>query len=336
MQRLALAIAVAMSPERAHHRAVADENLRGAIVPILTLYDQNLTVNHAEITKNVQYLLSKGLKKGNAVFLAAASGGDFPSLTVEERKATAKTIVEAAGDVPVLVCAQHTILQESIEIAKWAEEIGAYGVQLSVPYYWGATPGDALAWFTAVHDATEKVQFLFYNVPWEGFDAPISLLQEIAEKLPRVVGLKYATETAPQAFNYIQAVSTLSKDFAILDNMELPIMNYMMGGQGFVTHLATIWPEKVVEQAEKLAAKDYEGAQEIFMQTQVPFYAFRAAMGGVTSGESPPVKAALEMVGRYGGPNRLPSRSLDATQLADLKKMLQQIGFLPKDDALFA
>ncbi len=48
-------------------------------------------------------------------------------------------------------------------------------------------------------------------------------------------------------------------------------------------------------------------------------------MGGRISGESPAVKAALELVGRRGGPSRLPARALTAAEKAELRDLLIQI-----------
>ena len=49
-------------------------------------------------------------------------------------------------------------------------------------------------------------------------------------------------------------------------------------------------------------------------------------IGSRTSAESPPVKAALDLQGRNGGPSRLPSRTLNSDERNELKELLIQIG----------
>ena len=62
------------------------------------------------------------------------------------------------------------------------------------------------------------------------------------------------------------------------------------------------------------------------MAVNWPWLKFRGKMGQRTSGESPPVKAALDLLGRNGGPSRLPSRTLNSDERNDLKELLIQIG----------
>ena len=100
----------------------------------------------------------------------------------------------------------------------------------------------------------------------------------------------------------------------------------MLGGTGFITHLATIWPEHDIAVWKLLETGDYVAAQQKIMAVNWLWGEFRAKMARRTSGESPPVKAALDLVGRYGGPSRLPSRSLTQAEREELRQLLLQMG----------
>ena len=107
--------------------------LRGPMIPVLTNLKDDLAIDHDAITENVRTIVSRGIVRGQGVLLAVGAGGDFPMLTVEERKAAARTIVEAAdGKTPVVVGAQDTNPNVSIEIARYSEGLGAYGDRKSV------------------------------------------------------------------------------------------------------------------------------------------------------------------------------------------------------------
>merc|ERR1711988_1702201 len=109
------------------------------------------------MTAYVKQMIKDGLVEGKGVILAVASGGDFPSLSIGERKNTAKTVIEAAeGKVPCFLSVQESHLADTLDLARYAEEIGYYGIQVSVPYYWTTSDGDAINWFKAVHNATKK------------------------------------------------------------------------------------------------------------------------------------------------------------------------------------
>jgi len=302
--------------------------VRGIALPLLTFYQDNGTVDHGAMTKYVQQMIADGLVEGKGVILAVASGGDFPSLSLAERKATAKTVIEAAGDkVPCFLSVQESHLAEVIELSKYAEEIGYYGIQLSVPYYWTTSPGDAIAWFEAVHNATRRVIISFYDTPWENFDAPLSVLKEAA-KLERVRVLKLYTDQAPMTFRWTEFMIALRDEYAIIDNTLQPVMNHMLGGTSFITHLASVWPKQQLEMYAKLERGDFVGALAMQENATVPWYDFRIKAGDYTSGEAPPVKAALVMAGRVDktGPQRLPSRDLTPELLTELRAMLVKIG----------
>ena len=59
----------------------------------------------------------------------------------------------------------------------------------------------------------------------------------------------------------------------------------------------------------------------------LPWYNFRSKIGARTAGESPVVKAALELVGQPpSGPVRLPSRALTNEERAELRSILLKAG----------
>lgn len=302
--------------------------VRGVALPLLTFYKEGGEVDHASMTSYVKQMIKDGLVEGKGVILAVASGGDFPSLSIEERKATAKTVIEAAnGSVPCFLSVQESHLADTIDLAKYAESIGYYGIQVSVPYYWTTSDGDAVAWFEAVHNATKRVIISFYNTPWESYDAPIDVLKEVAQ-LERVRVLKWYTDRAPQTFRWSEGVTQFKDEFAIIDNTLQPVFNYMLGGTAFISHLASVWPANQLELFDKLEAGDYTGALHMQTAALTPWYDFRVTAGAWTSGEAPPVKAALEMTGRIKttGPMRAPSRELSPELLKELRQLLLKIG----------
>ena len=56
---------------------------------------EDRSVDHAATAENVSFIVRRGVVRGRGVLLAVGAGGDFPTLTVDERKQVAKTIVES-------------------------------------------------------------------------------------------------------------------------------------------------------------------------------------------------------------------------------------------------
>lgn len=298
------------------------QTLRGPMIPVITHLREDLSVDHQAIARNVAYVVERGVVRGRGVLLAVGAGGDFPVLSADERKQVAKTIVEAARGTPVVVGAQDTNPQVCIEMARWAEEIGAYGIQLSPTYYFASTGDDCLRLFEAVHEATRSIAIMIYNTYWEGYNMSLDEVARLAE-LPRSVALKWAQ---PDGGTYLRGVARFADQMAVVDNQGLAVMNHLLGGTGFVTHLCAIWPEHDLAVWELLERGDYAAAQRKITAVHWPWLDFRTKLWNRTGSESPVIKAALELCGRPGGPSRLPARSLDDEERSELRELLASIG----------
>ena len=304
--------------------AEVKQNLRGPMIPVITNLRDDLSIDHDAIRENVGYVVDRGIVRGQGVLLAVGAGGDFPMLSLDQRKAVCQTIVEAArGQTPVLVGAQDTNPAVSVAMAQWAEEIGAYGIQLSPTFYYEASDDDCLRLFEAVHDATSRVAIMIYNTYWEGYNLSLEQIGRLTE-LPRCVGLKWSTPKGGR--DYLSGVKRFAPWMSVVDNQGLQVMNHMLGGAGYITHLATVWPEHDLEVWRLLEAGDYVAAQKKLTAVNWPWGDFRGKLWKRTGAESPVVKAALEICGRPGGPSPLPTRSLDDEERRELRELLQRIG----------
>ncbi len=306
--------------------AEVKKTLRGPMIPVITNLNDDLSIDHAAITENVRYVVERGITTGHGVLLAAGAGGDFPMLTVAERKAVTETIAKAAdGRAPVVVGAQDTNVNSMIEMAQWAEQIGAYAVQMAAGFYYQSSAEDCLRVFQAVHDATSHVGIIIYNTHWEGYNLSLDQVARLAE-LPRCVALKWSSSEGSGAI--LRGVARFADKLAVVDNSGMQVMNRLLGGTGYITHLATIWPEHDLEVWRLLEAADYGAAQQKITAVNWPWSDFRGKMWKRTGAESPVVKAALELRGRPGGPSRLPNRSLNADERDELRQLFTHIGVL--------
>ena len=304
--------------------ADARKTICGPLIPVITNYSDDLSVDHDAIRENVEYVVDRGVRTGSGVLLAAGAGGDFPMLTLDERKAVSETIVRAAaGRTPVLVGAQDTNPSVSVELARFAEDIGAWGIQLAPGYYYESSPEDCYRLFEAVHEATSTLGIMIYNTHWEAYDMSLDDVARLAE-LPRCAALKWST--ARGTLDYQRGVVRFRDRLAVIDNHGLQGLTHMLGGRGYITHLCTVWPEHDLEVFRLMEAGEYARAQELLSTVNWPWYDFRVRMWRRTGAESPVVNAALELTGRKGGPSRLPTRQLDESERAELRALLSDIG----------
>lgn len=304
--------------------AEAKRVFRGPMIPVITNLNGDLSVDHGAIGENVEWVIQRGIVAGRGTLLAVGAGGDFPMLSLDERKAVAETIVTAAsGRVPVIVGAQDTNPEVVIQMARWAEAIGAPGVQFSPGYYYQSSDEDCMRLLQAVHDATRDVALMIYNTPWEGYEMSLDQIDRMA-RLPRSLALKWSTFAGGNV--YLRGLARFSERMAVVDNQGQHVMNHLLGGTGYITHLATVWPEHDAEVWRLLEDGDYAAAQQRIMAANWPWSEFRGKMWKRTGAESPVVKASLELCGRPGGPSRLPTRSLAEEERQELRRLLVEIG----------
>ena len=204
--------------------------LRGPMIPVITNLNDDLSIDHGAITANVRYVVERGITTGHGVLLAAGAGGDFPMLTVAERKAVSETIAKAAaGRAPVVVGAQDTNVNTMIEMAQWAEQIGAYAVQMAVGFYYQSSAEDCLRVFQAVHDATSSVGIIIYNTHWEAYNLSLNQVARLAE-LPRCVALKWSSSEGSGAI--LRGVARFADQLAVVDKLGDASHEPPVGGHG--------------------------------------------------------------------------------------------------------
>ncbi len=300
------------------------EVIVGPQIPVITNLKEDLSLDLEAIRFNVNFLVEHGMVTGKGVLLAVGAGGDFDVLNLEERKAAARAIVEAAdGRVPVIVGIQDSNPRVSVELAHYAEALGAYGIQMSPPYYHGPSNEDVLQLYRRIHDATTRVGIMIYNTWWHNYNISFEVMDELLN-LERVVAIKWSHPGSP--LDYSQGVKRYAHRLAIVDNAFMCVLTHLLGGHGFITHMATVWPEHELGIWELAQEGKYQEAIEIHSTDNYSWVDLRIKFGSRTSGESPIVKAALELTGRPAGPSRSPSRDLVPEERNELRRLLQDLG----------
>ena len=299
------------------------QTLCGPMIPVITNLKSDLNIDPDAIKTNVNYVVERGITTGSGVLLAVGAGGDFPMLSPEERKQASAAILDAAsGRVPVLIGAQDTNPQVSLELALFADNIGAYGIQLAPTYYYHPSDDDVFELFERIHNSTNDIAIMIYNTWWHGYNMSMDMVERLS-KLERVVSVKWSTPDGGRS--YVAGIAHFSDRLAMVDNQGLPVLNRMLGGSGYVTHLATIWPEHDIAVWNMMQNGDFHDALKEFMRVNWPWMDFRSKISRKTGGEANTVKAALEIRGRPGGPCRPPTRGLDREERRELRDVLSHI-----------
>jgi dihydrodipicolinate synthase/N-acetylneuraminate lyase len=287
----------------------AKRRWKGPVVPVLTIFGEDLGLDLEGLRGNVQYLLDAGARVGNMVLLVCGAGGDFPVLTTEERKQVAETVAQQVGGrVPIIVGAEHTSTLTCVELARHAVEIGADAVQVCPPYYYTPSHDDIFHHFQVISDAVD-IGIVVYNTWWTAPDIRVEGMERLAS-LDNVIGVKWS-EPEPSA--YMRGYDRLADRLAMIDNGVHHVYCHMQGGVGWISHVSNFWPQHDWAILELMEQGRYRQAQDKVNEFNAAFGAFRAEMEAQTGGEGHAIKKIMELVGLAGGPSRPPTRYVPMT-----------------------
>ena len=103
------------------------EFIKGVVVPIITVIDQDEKIDEAGMRKQVEYVIEGGLQG----ILAFGSNGEFYQLEEDEMERGLKIMVDqAAGRVPVYFGIGAINTKKCIRLAKMAVANGASCVSI--------------------------------------------------------------------------------------------------------------------------------------------------------------------------------------------------------------
>lgn len=276
------------------------KKLKGVIVATVTPMTEEGLVDYDAVISLTHFLIDK---KVHGLF-PCGSTGEGILLSTEERKKIAKLSVdETAGRVPVVIHTGSMNMAEAVELTSHAQEIGADGAALIPPYYYSIDEKALLDYYRTVAKQVPDFPLYIYNIPGnvKNVITPKEVAQLSAE-FPNIVGIK---DSSMDFMNFINFKQKLGEGFCILMGNDAQIYSsLLMGGSGAIAATACVFPEKVVEIYEAIAAGDLERAlkaQDVVTKIRAIFRSY------------PPVasyKKALEYRGIKGGVPRRPLRPL--------------------------
>jgi len=274
----------------------------GILPPLVTLFRRDGAVDEAAMRRHADRLLEAGV---HGLF-ALGTTGEVMHLLPPERRRVAEVVVEQAqGRVPVMIGCGSTSTDEAIAYARHAQEIGATGVVVIVPYYWTLSDAAVEAHYGAIARAVD-LPIIIYNFPAvSGRNVPAPLIARLAEAHPSIAGIKETIDSIGHIQQVLAAVRPTRPDFTVHCGYEYHLINtLLLGGDGSVPGMANLAPAATVAVYDAVRRGDVEGAAEM-MRGRLEFpslYEFGAPLFVV-------VKEAMAMAGVIEAPTvRLPAQ----------------------------
>lgn len=150
---------------------------------------ENETVDIEESARVVDGLIRAGVQG----ILSMGTLGECATLTETEKKVFMSAIVDAAsGRVPVFVGTTTLSTRDTIELTRFAKDLGADGTMLGIPNWCPPAIGPTVQFYRDVAEACPEMAIVVYaNTEIFRFEFPPPFWAQVSE-IPQVIGAKYA------------------------------------------------------------------------------------------------------------------------------------------------
>ncbi len=165
---------------------MATKQFFGVHAALLTPRKPDGAVDASALTRLVQFLLAKGISK----FALNGATGEFPLTRPEDLDVALQAVRNAAqGNVQILCGVGGAGIALLRELAAVAEEGGASGLLLPMPYFFRYEQEDLSAFCRAAAKGTE-LRILLYNLPQFSSGLAKETVRALIEAVPNIVGIK--------------------------------------------------------------------------------------------------------------------------------------------------
>jgi len=281
----------------------------GILTATATPFKSDLSVDYEKYADHVQWLAASGTQG----VIPNGSLGEYQVLTPDERIRMVTTAVAAAPKGFHVVPGVGAYgAGESRRWTEQAAENGAAAVMLLPPNAYRANDDEVVAHYKEV--AKVGVPIIAYNNPFDTkVDLTPALVGRIADEVPGVVAIKEFSGDVRRIWQIKKAAPRIE---VIVGADDVLLELSTAGISGWIAGFPNALPAESVALYNAAIAGDYK--------TAAPMY---AALHDLFHWDSQKefiqaIKLAMDLLGRYGGPTRLPRLPLPS---ADQEKIKRQV-----------
>lgn len=291
----------------------------GLIAAVFTPMSKDGSLNLAQVPSVVEHLVRTGI---NGIFVCGSTG-EGPSLSSEERRATAEAYMEAAGGkLPVIVQVGHNSLAESSGLASHAQAIGADAISAIPPAYFKfGSMKILLDCLAEISSAAPNLSLFYYHIPSiTGMDFDMAeFLREGDKRLPNLAGIKFSDSAIPK---FQAAVEFENRRFDVLFGRDEMLLSALCAGAagavGSTYNFAGPLYRRLIDAFDRGDLDEARKCQALSVEMVRIFRRYSI---------QPALKAVMKLIGLDCGPTRLPLVTLTPEELQAMKKELAGIGF---------
>jgi len=292
----------------------------GVYPAMVTPLNKSLKIDEDGLRYEVDFLIKSHVHG----LVALGSSGEFPYLTLDEKKRVIDIVVEQTNRrVPVIICTSSVGTDEVILLSKFAKDRGADGLLINLPIYFPLTDDDVFNHYKAISKAV-ALPILLYDFPYV---THLEMSLELISRLSRIENIVGIKETGPveKAEQILQMKK--KEPFYVFTGISFVLLQILkIGGAGVICPIPCIVPREIVSIYENFKKGDMEKASKL----QEKIYPLVSMMAVPV--QSPVVKEAMRQLGHPIQPYvKSPLPRITEAQKDIVKKSLIDLGLIKSE-----
>jgi 4-hydroxy-2-oxoglutarate aldolase len=289
-------------------------SLSGVFAPIVTPF-VNEKISYLKLKKNIQMYNNTELKG----YMPLGSNGEYLGLTEVESLKVLNTVVDnKAADKKLIVGAGRESAKVTIQFIKKVSKIGADFACVIPPHYYARKMNDeALIYYYSAVAEQSLIPIIIYNAP--GYAAEVLISQKAISLLSQhlnIVAMKNSSNLDTKT--YANGIPSKSDFYFIGGNIKNFYEGLKAGAVGGVLSMACYLPKLCCELYKLYRTGNDKRAKE--MHEYLCDLSDRVVGKYGVAG----VKAAMDIIGFYGGVPRNPLIPLNNEEKLKLKENLER------------
>lgn len=233
------------------------DKYKGIIPAFYACYDEAGEISPVRIKALAIHLYEKGVQG----LYVGGSSGECIYQNLEERKATLKYVAESLkGQLTLIAHIGAPSTKESVELAKYAEELGYDALSAIPPIYFQLPESAIEKYWTEIMDSTD-LPFIIYNIPQTtGYNLSINLLKKLVQN-DKLIGVKNSSMPVMDIERFKAAAH---EDFIVFNGPdEQYVSGRLIGADSGIGGTYGVMPELFLKAEEFVSAGNFSEARKI-------------------------------------------------------------------------
>ena len=214
------------------------KEISGAIAPVPTPLDDALAFDQSAQATHLKWLASEGLEGA----LILGTNGEFPSFSLDERRAVAEAAAAADSGLDLILGVGSCSLPEVLVMVDLASSLGYRAVLCPPPFYFRSAPARGIAAFFLEVLERASLPVLLYHIPQV---TGVAISDEVLDLLGGHESLNGVKDSTGDPDELLRLTQRFAAGCYLVGNDRLVTACVEAGGSGSISAAASVAPALV-------------------------------------------------------------------------------------------